>query len=89
MAEPESVQYFQFDKDGNMFVNEPGAGCSGQCVKVDPGFDEDFTRSLFTECTVSSKNLVKSEIAEKSVVGCQEFGTLSNNVKEEKISGHR
>ena len=36
MAQPEDVQYFQFDKDGNMFVYAPGAGFSGQCQLVKP-----------------------------------------------------
>ena len=37
----ESVQYFQFDKDGNMYVFEPGSGFSGPCVRVEPGFELD------------------------------------------------
>ena len=39
MAKAESVQYFQFDQTGNLYVYEPGAGCSGPCVKVEPGFE--------------------------------------------------
>ena len=35
----ESVQYFQFDKGGNMFVFEPGSGMSGPSLKVEPGFE--------------------------------------------------
>ena len=35
----EDVQYFQFDKDGNMFVFKPGSGFSGPSVKVEPGFE--------------------------------------------------
>ena len=38
MAQSESVQYFQFDKQGNLDIYEPGAGCSDPCVKVGPGF---------------------------------------------------
>ena len=38
MAQSESVQYFQFDRQGNRYIYEPGAGCSGPCVKVGPGF---------------------------------------------------
>ena len=26
----ESVQCFQFDKDGNMFIFPPGSGCTGE-----------------------------------------------------------
>ena len=42
------MQYFQFDNDGNMFVYEPGAGCSGLCVKVDAGFDENQSKNVFS-----------------------------------------
>ena len=38
----ESVQYFQFDSVGNMFIFEPGAGFSGNSTLVRPG-DEIFT----------------------------------------------
>ena len=38
------VQYFQFDKDGNMFVFEPGSGFSGPAMKVEPGF---FTAEVY------------------------------------------
>ena len=37
MACSEDVQYFQFDKDGNMLVYEPGSGFSGECHLVRPG----------------------------------------------------
>ena len=39
LAQPEDIQFFQFDKDGNMFVYEPGAGCTGIPKKVAPGDD--------------------------------------------------
>ena len=42
LAAPESVQYFQFDSEGNMFVFEPGAGCSGPSRLVEPGDDDIF-----------------------------------------------
>ena len=37
MYEPETVQFFQFDSDGNMFMFPPGSGCSGQPILVRPG----------------------------------------------------
>ena len=43
MSQPESIQYFQFDQDGNMYVYAPGAGFSGQCKLVRPGDDLNFT----------------------------------------------
>ena len=33
----ESVQFFQFDSDGNMYIFEPGAGCTGEAKLVRPG----------------------------------------------------
>ena len=33
----ESVQFFQFDSHGNMFMYPPGAGCSGEPTFVPPG----------------------------------------------------
>ena len=37
LAKFEDVQYFQFDSDGNMYVYEGGAGCTGHVRKVEPG----------------------------------------------------
>ena len=39
MVESESVQYFQFNKYGNMYVYEPGSGFSGKAKLVEPGFE--------------------------------------------------
>ena len=36
--ESESVQYFQFDKYGNMYVHEPGSGFLEKAKLVEPGF---------------------------------------------------
>ena len=43
MKESESVQYFQFDEHGNMFVYPPGAGCTGIPRKFNPGDELDLT----------------------------------------------
>ena len=37
MAQSEDVQYFQFDSEGNMYIYEGGAGCTGIPRKVAPG----------------------------------------------------
>ena len=37
MAESESTQFFQFDKEGNMYVFAPGTGCTGPIRLVGPG----------------------------------------------------
>ena len=47
MTEPETVQYFQFDSQGNMFIFAPGAGCTGDLLLVRPGDELTFT-SMYT-----------------------------------------
>ena len=37
MCEPETVQYFQFDKEGSMYIFDAGAGCTGVPKMVKPG----------------------------------------------------
>ena len=49
MSKPESVQYFQFDEAGNMYVFAPGAGCSGDAKLVKPGDEMIFSSSWETE----------------------------------------
>ena len=52
IAKPEDVQYFQFDSEGNMFIFEPGAGCTGNVRKVSPGeelFNENCTQENLTQ----------------------------------------
>ena len=46
MAEVESVQYFQFDQQGNMYVFAPGAGCTGESKLVRPGDEMIFSNSI-------------------------------------------
>ena len=72
----ESVQYFQFDQTGNMFVFEPGAGFTGPSVKVNPGFEMSVTSDVnwfesqvyaSTSCTVTEVENISSEpVCEKS-----------------------
>ena len=47
MVASESVLYFQFDKEGNMYIYEPGSGFSGNCSLVKPG-DEIFGAGVTT-----------------------------------------
>ena len=49
----ESVQYFQFDSDRNLFVYEPGAGFSGNCVRVEPGFDLNEISQMYSSAKSS------------------------------------
>ena len=56
--ESESTQFFQFDKEGNMFVFAPGVGCTGPTRFVCPGaeliFNSSYNASEWaTECKSS------------------------------------
>ena len=58
MAQSESVQYFQFNNEGNMYIFEPGAGFTGECKWVDVGFEWDGDMStMFSLCTSVSDGL--------------------------------
>ena len=69
----ESVQYFQFDKDGNMFVFAPGAGCSGEAALVQPG-DELFGYDNITikdeNCVASDQSGYSEQVRSDVVVDC-------------------
>ena len=41
----ESVQFMQFDAEGNLYVYEPGAGCSGVPCKIPQGFSQEDLKS--------------------------------------------
>ena len=43
----EFVQFMQFDSEGNLFVFEPGCGCSGVPRKVSQGLTQDEMMSVF------------------------------------------
>ena len=68
----ESVQFFQFDQDGNMYIFPPGAGCSGEPKLVKPGDSDIFGGTEQEESPVLNSfhdNIkvcqeVKSEVAE-------------------------
>ena len=47
MAKMESVQYFQFDSSGNMYIFAPGAECTGETKLVKPGNKLIFSSSEF------------------------------------------
>ena len=63
----ESVQYFQFDKEGNMYVFAPGAGFSGESKIVRPGDDIFVDESMYNTWEASSSTLsLKEESVETS-----------------------
>ena len=62
MSQTETVQYFQFDGEGNMFIYPPGAGVSGVPKLVRPG-DEMIFNSYDTE--VKSTLDISSQVSDK------------------------
>ena len=68
LACSESVQYFQFDKEGNLYVYQPGAGCSGPRVRVEPGFEiKDVTQiSGLNESSIQDeREVLKTQVSEQ------------------------
>ena len=70
ISKPESVQYFQFDSEGNMYMYPPGSGFSGKPKLVQPG-DELFVE----EQLPTSENFTVSACSHE--VNCQVESTLS------------
>ena len=60
MVASESVQYFQFDQQGNMYIFEPGAGFSGNATLVHPGDDTIFDQS-------SARNFTSEQVTESQI----------------------
>ena len=63
----ESVQYFQFDSVGNMFIFEPGAGFSGNSTLARPG-DQLFTEGRSLVQSNASVNISQCMLS-KQVAG--------------------
>ena len=66
MSEAESVQYFQFDKDGNMFIFPPGSGCNGEPKLVMPGEQLNFGVSDFQVDEVQETQWSQSNVITNS-----------------------
>ena len=75
LAKPEDVQYFQFDSNGNMYVFEPGAGCSGLARKVEPGEEWDLT------------NLSNSNVSHTQTYDLIPPSNVISNVVDVKVEG--
>ena len=79
IAALESVQFFQFDKDGNMYVFEPGAGCTGEAKLVKPGDEMIFTNTSGNE--VVSSACSSSVLSNSSDVKAHSLGISSSQRK--------
>ena len=69
LHEVDSTQFFQFDCKGNMYIYEPGAGCTGDAKLVKPGDELIFSTSsqwhdrqtpLLSDVTVKEEKAVAS-----------------------------
>ena len=66
MASPESIQFFQFDNKGNMYMYAPGTGCTREAKFKAPSDELIFsTASQWHECTTP----LLSQIAVKEETG--------------------
>ena len=61
LACPKTMQFFQFDSKGNMYVYAPGAGCSGDAKLVTPG--KEF---LFSNNTQWEERPILSQVLDVS-----------------------
>ena len=71
VSESESVQYFQFDGDGNMFIFAPGAGCTGETKLVSPGDESIFSSDP------SEIDVYDTDVKEEGVIH-SDFSASSN-----------
>lgn len=71
----EDVQYFQFDKEGNMYVFPPGSGFTGEAKLVKPG-DE-----LFGKDNTSSINEIGGELSQ-----CKDLNAVKSDVCSELLA---
>ena len=80
-----SVQYFQFDSQGNMYIYVPGAGCTGDTKFVAPGDDfifSDTTQWDQCEGALLSDVLAKEESMLSSTCPAAETSNVASPFKE-------
>ena len=74
IAKPESVQYFQFNANGDMYVFEPGSGFSGtpKCVEL--------SYCLNDGPQITGSNALSGHVDHVSDVGleCSNSGTVAD-----------
>ena len=70
LAQVETVQFFQFDSDGNMYMFAPGAGCTGVAKLVKPGDEMIFSGESvenYQESQMSGSNVCDGASSELDV----------------------
>ena len=66
LTESESTQCFQFDKEGNMYVFAPGAGCTGPTRLVRPG-DEMIFNPTYNPANWATDSSVKTKYKDRDL----------------------
>ena len=89
IAKPEDVQYFQFDSDGNMYVYEPGAGCTGAVRKVAPGDELDLLSNDNNNSTQKYDLIPPSNVTTLTVSDVHHDSSVVSDSKCRKISKTR
>ena len=78
----ETVQFFQFDKDGNMYVFPAGSDCTGNLQLVHPGDELIFSNTEEDSQKVNEEVVDCNEVAPSCLTEKMEFSHSSTN------SGH-
>ena len=81
LTKPESVQYFQFDSEGNMYMFAPGAGFSGISKKVAPG-DELFKEEESVKTELFTQSELTHVSTSREVIGTPSSLNASRSFKE-------
>ena len=82
MAQTETTQFFQFDREGNMFIFAPGAGCTGPTKLVKSG-DELIFNSSYNPMEWVSESTVLSSVANGLLSTCPgEIGSAACEFKD-------
>ena len=68
ISKAETVQYFQFDIEGNMYVFAPGSGCMGEAMLVRPGDELVFSSNYDTTFSENWPPLPRLDNIEEPVV---------------------
>ena len=75
------MQFFQFDREGNMYVFAPGAGCTGPTRLVRPG-DEMIFNPTYNPANWATDNTMKTESEDRELA-------LTCPGQCEQTSGHK
>ena len=79
MAQVKSVQYFQFDEEGDIFVFPPRSGISGKPCLVQPGDPLIFDEESVTEAQGSELLDMSASISPNVCDGINDKAIISND----------